>query len=93
MKTNTAPWDYEKRVVLVSKLVRLCNVCGNYVVDQPRGYKCLTCTNTHYEEVWEHDVDTFRCGLWQIEYEKSLYFAGLMPDIGGAMKLNWEGES
>jgi hypothetical protein len=92
MKTRTAPWDYEKTKIVVSVDVRLCDICGNYVVALPDGVRCLTCRNTGFVEVPDYLADTVRTGLWMIEYEKALHLAGLIPDIGGAMVLNWKGE-
>jgi hypothetical protein len=92
MKTHTAPWDYEKTKIVVSVNLRLCDICGNYVMDTPQGVRCLTCGNPNYVEVPDYLAETVRCGLWMAQYEKALYLAGLMPEIGGAMVLNWKGE-
>jgi hypothetical protein len=91
MKTNTAPWDYEKRVVIVSRLTRLCEKCGNHVVAMPDGVRCITCKHTGFVEVWEHMAEAFRRGLWEIETEKALALVELldeqMPTFGGTMEL------
>ena len=91
MRTNTAPWDYQKRIIAVSRLERLCEKCGNYVVDTPKGLRCITCKHTGYVEVWTHQAEMFRRGLWEIEIEKALHLARLldeqMPTFGGAMQL------
>lgn len=87
MITNRSPWDYQKRVAVVSRLERLCEICGDPVVAMPDGVRCISCKHTGYVEVWEHMAHAFRRGLWEKEIEKAIYLAGLMPDIGGAVQL------
>jgi hypothetical protein len=94
MRTNRAPWDYNKpRHVKKPADVNLCDICGNRAVDMPGGIKCLTCGNASYVKVPEFLVNTVRCGLVMKQWEEAIYLAGLMPNIGGTMQLNWEGTS
>jgi hypothetical protein len=94
MRTRHAPWDYSKpRTVRKPADLNLCDICGNRAVDTPNGIRCLTCGNTNYVKVPEWLVNTVRCGLIMRQWEEAQYLAGLMPNIGGAMQINWEGQS
>jgi hypothetical protein len=90
--TNHSPMDYHKRVVIVSRLVRLCEVCGEPVAQMPDGLRCISCKHVGYVEVFEHMAETFRRGLMQKEIEKALAYASGMPDVGGAFVLYSDGE-
>jgi DNA replication protein DnaC len=92
MITNTSPMDYRKRVVIVSRLIRLCEVCGEPVADTPNGYRCISCKHVGYVEVFEHEAEEFRCGLWEQETIQALAYAAKMPNIGGAFVLYPDGE-
>jgi hypothetical protein len=90
MITNTAPFDYRKRRIIIPRLERLCEVCGAHVIPMPPdGAKvCSSCKHPgDCVEVWEHMAHVFRRGLMEKEIEKAYELASQMPDIGGAMEL------
>jgi hypothetical protein len=96
MITNTSPHDYNKRVVVTSRLERLCEVCGEHVFFIPRlnAKACSSCNHIgEGVEVWEHMAHVFRRGLMEKEIEKALAYARCMPDIGGAFVLYPEVQS
>lgn len=69
--TRTAPHDYEKRILVVSRLVRLCEECGAHVVSLPPSGElaCMVCKHTGFVEVWEHMAAAFRRGLEEKQEE------------------------
>jgi hypothetical protein len=76
--TRTHPLDYQKRIVIVSQLKRLCAKCGGNTACLPPTFdvlRCISCKSTDTVEVWEHMADTFRRGLMEREYEKALHLA------------------
>jgi ribosomal protein S27AE len=93
MKTNTAPQDYQKRIVIVSQLQKLCETCGAHVVlHSDDTYRCVSCNSTQWVEVWEHMADTFRRGLIEREEEAARMLAtehapqmGMVLDIVAAV--------
>jgi hypothetical protein len=94
MITHTSPNDYQKRVVIVSRLERLCEVCGEHVIYLPsiKANACVSCKRVgDGVEVWEHHAATFRRGLWEMEVEKAYHLVRQMdeqmPTFGGAMDL------
>jgi len=83
MITSTAPYDYRKRIAIISRLERLCEVCGAHVIPVPPTFKlaCASCKHPgEGVEVWEHMAETFRRGLMEKEIEKALFYASEMPD-------------
>lgn len=80
MITHKSPYDYEKRVLIVSQLVRVCAVCGNYAYIRGSDEKrvCISCGSENIVEVWEHDLGTFRNGLLEKEHEKALWLVGML---------------
>jgi hypothetical protein len=90
MRTRRPSWDYNKpRTVRKPADVNICTICGNYVIDTPRGMKCMTCPNCEYVKVPEWLVDTVRCGLVMMQLEQAEFIARTTPDIGGGVELNW----
>lgn len=65
--TNKHPIDYQKRIVIVSQLARVCTDCGSYAALLPAGWVCVRCQSTNVAEVWEHMLDAFRRGLAEIK--------------------------
>ena len=85
MITNKSPMDYNRRVVIVSRLERLCEVCGEPVAQMPDGYRCISCKHVGYVEVFEHMAHIFRRGLWEKEIEKAHAYVSLMPTLDEAL--------
>lgn len=77
MQTSTTPWDYRKRIMLVSRLVRLCAVCGSGTYLRPSDGRiaCLSCGSTETVEMWEHMAEVFRRGLMELEQRKAAELA------------------
>lgn len=81
MKTNQAPWDYKQPVVIKSQLIKLCAKCGAPMFWRYE-YRCCSCPSSEYVELYEHQAETFRRGLIEIEEEKAKSLAlDCMPQL------------
>ena len=69
--TTTSPKDYQKRIVVISQLVRLCEVCGTRVLMTSTGLQCISCGHEGYVEKWEHEIEDFRAELWEKEINRA----------------------
>jgi hypothetical protein len=79
--TRTFPLDYQKRIVLIDHLKRLCNQCGGFCAPDHDngGFFCMSCESTDVAEVMESKVDDFRATLLMLEYQKAQrYIDGVM---------------
>jgi hypothetical protein len=98
--TRLHPHDYNKRIVLIDHLKRLCNQCGGFCAPDHDngGFFCMSCKSTDVAEVMESKVDDFRARLESREYEKAVELAAdcapqmdeFLDMLGAAM--NQDGE-
>lgn len=101
MKTNTAPQDYNRRVVIVSQIVKLCAKCGGRMGDTRSGLCCISCGHDKYHDVFEHMADVYRRGLMEQQEEAARWLAlSMMPQmdvalefIGASLNLDAETEA
>lgn len=93
MITRTSPHDYEKRVVIVSQLIRLCADCGGHTCPNHQDVReCMTCKSTETAEVWEHEATDFREALSlakEMEKAQRIVF-DCQPQMEAIrLELNW----
>ena len=77
-KTNTAPWDYERPVTIVSQIVKLCAKCGKHMGDTREGLRCISCSHDKYHDVFEHMADVYRRGLEAKQVDEARELAASM---------------
>jgi len=61
MRTNRAPYDYQRKVIIKSQPQRLCTLCGSYIVpNKDEILACLKCKCTTWEWVQQSESAEYR---------------------------------
>ena len=84
MKTNRAPWDYERPIVIVSQKIKLCRLCGGHVFYMPNNvYRCIDCrTVGKFDEIEEADAEFYRqCLAKKQEDDAVLLALSMLPQM------------
>ena len=99
--TKQSPWDYNKRILIVSQLVRVCTKCGSHTAVNSTGRFCISCKGTTFREIFEHQLDDYRASLLaaqeaeaqRIVEELTPRFEQLRKDLNMIADMSDEGES
>lgn len=80
MKTNRAPWDYKRPVIVVSQTTKLCKSCGaNVYISQDENFRCVSCRSVNnFDLVEEVDAEFYRLSLIHKQEEAARELAASM---------------
>lgn len=83
MKTRTAPWDYERNPPIIPQKVKLCALCGGWII--PRlidgTLECLCCGGSRWAEVMEGEIDAYRASLREPIKEDPAMIEQMLADM------------